>query len=57
MLCKEGSLTFTAGGSQYSPWGTAGGMMGTPNYAVANKKEEKPKEYRKVAVLKMLKDA
>lgn len=56
MLCKEASLTLTAGRSKYPPWGAADGMKGTPNYAVVYKKEQEPKEYRKVAPLKMLKD-
>ncbi len=54
VLCREASLTVSAGRSKFPPWGVEGGMMGTPNYAVVYKKEQEPKEYRKVAALKML---
>jgi len=55
VLCKEASLTVSAGRSKFPPWGVEGGMKGTPNYAVVYKKDQEPKEYRKVAALKMLK--
>ena len=55
VLCKEASLTVSAGRSKYPPWGADGGMLGTPNYAIVYKKGQEPKKYRKVAALKMLK--
>jgi len=53
LLCREASLTVSAGRSKYPPWGVEGGMMGTPNYAVVYKENEEPRTYRKVAALKM----
>jgi len=54
VLCREASLTVSAGRSKFPPWGVEGGMMGTPNYAVVYKKGQEPKEHRKVAALRML---
>lgn len=55
VLCREASLTVSAGRSKFPPWGVEGGMMGTPNYAVVYKEGQEPEEHRKVAALRMLK--
>jgi N-methylhydantoinase B len=53
VLCREASLTVTAGRSKYPPWGVDGGMRGTPNFAVIYRKGEEPRESRRVAALRM----
>ncbi|MFQ6123747.1 MAG: hydantoinase B/oxoprolinase family protein [Candidatus Heimdallarchaeota archaeon] len=54
VLCSEANLTVTAGRSKYPCWGVAGGMPGTPNYAVIHTKDEK-RRIRRIAAFKMMK--
>jgi N-methylhydantoinase B len=53
LLTKEANFTVSAGRSKYPAWGVNEGYKGTPNYAVVMRKGKKPKQYRKVAALKI----